>query len=258
MQIRITGVMACALLLPTTYLAAQGRSGENNRSGQARVRQSRAQQALDSRSSLLSRAAAQTRSTPADLASRQARSPLSNPQTETGRLVREVARRRNADRRPSRTGRDLRESRSLRQRSTERSESGQRNRGRRGEFAGGQNRPTAPQADRFLARRLADIDHLRDVAVENGNERLLEQADRLEELARQQFENRTTGERLRANEIFRPMSGEEATTRPSSEDDVERPVAANRTRSDRGRRRGLFSFDFLRRAFRGRTRTDTE
>jgi hypothetical protein len=80
----------------------------------------------------------------------------------------------------------------------------------------------------------------------------------LEELARQQFENRTTGERLRANEIFRPMSREEATTRPSREDGVELPVTANRTRSDRGRRRGLFSFNFLRRAFRGRTRADTE
>jgi hypothetical protein len=51
-----------------------------------------------------------------------------------------------------------------------------------------------PLADRRLAQRLAEIDHLRDRALLNGNERLLETADRLEELARRQYENRTPEE----------------------------------------------------------------
>jgi hypothetical protein len=51
-----------------------------------------------------------------------------------------------------------------------------------------------PLADRFLAQRLAQIDYLRDRALENGNERLLETADHLEELARRQYERRTPDE----------------------------------------------------------------
>jgi hypothetical protein len=47
------------------------------------------------------------------------------------------------------------------------------------------------RADRILAKRLADIDHLRDKALENGNVKLLEQADKLEEIARGQYARRT-------------------------------------------------------------------
>lgn len=264
MQIRFTVVTACALLLPSTYLAAQGRSGENNRSSQSSIRKSSARQALDSRRSLLSRAAAQSRSTPAELATRQARSPFNDPQTRTGRLTRETAWRRKTERRQSLTSRDSRQTRSLQQRRTERSETDQRNTGRRDQFSGVRNRPTAPQADRLLAKRLADIDHLRDVAVENGNERLLEQADRLEELARRQFEYRTTGEKIRANEIFKPMPREEASSLPRPDDDVEPPdetdqrITATRTLRARGKLGRLFSFDSLRRAFLVRKKSSTE
>lgn len=48
------------------------------------------------------------------------------------------------------------------------------------------------QADWLLANRLASIRHMRDVAERNGNERLREQADKLEELARRQYVCRTS------------------------------------------------------------------
>lgn len=47
------------------------------------------------------------------------------------------------------------------------------------------------RADRILVKRLADIDHLRDVALKNGNLKLLDQADQLEAIARTQYERRT-------------------------------------------------------------------
>lgn len=50
------------------------------------------------------------------------------------------------------------------------------------------------QADAHLARRLAQIDRMRDRAVELGDETLLQQADKLEVLARAQYSQRTTGE----------------------------------------------------------------
>ena len=57
----------------------------------------------------------------------------------------------------------------------------------------GRERFALTQADRLLAKRLADIDHLRDVAMHNGNTRLLNQADYLEQLARAQYARRTAG-----------------------------------------------------------------
>lgn len=50
-------------------------------------------------------------------------------------------------------------------------------------------------ADTQLARRLAQIDRMRDQALATGNENLLVQADQLEALARAQFTQRTTDER---------------------------------------------------------------
>ena len=49
-------------------------------------------------------------------------------------------------------------------------------------------------SDRILAKRLADIDHLRDVALRNGNVSLLDRADELERLARKQYARRTGGD----------------------------------------------------------------
>ena len=48
------------------------------------------------------------------------------------------------------------------------------------------------RADWLLSKRLASIDKLRDKALEIGNDRLLDQADKLEDLARQQHERRTS------------------------------------------------------------------
>jgi hypothetical protein len=47
------------------------------------------------------------------------------------------------------------------------------------------------RADWLLAIRLASIDHMRDEALVNGNERMLDQADKLEARARLQYEHRT-------------------------------------------------------------------
>lgn len=57
-------------------------------------------------------------------------------------------------------------------------------------------RGSARHAERLLSKRLAAIDHLRDVALENGNVELLARADTLEELARRQFQMRTEGTKL--------------------------------------------------------------
>ncbi len=111
------------------------------------------------------------------------------------------------------------------------------------------------QADRLLAKRLADIDHLRDIALENGNERQLEQADKLEALPRQQHAQRTSGEKLRANEILRPSRDEGTDSDADSEDEgvvtvaSEREAPARRIDKARGKGRGLLSFGFLRRMF---------
>lgn len=56
--------------------------------------------------------------------------------------------------------------------------------------AHGQNRLALTNADKILAQRLAQIDQMRDKAVESGNERLLDQADRLELEARTQYAER--------------------------------------------------------------------
>uniref|UniRef100_A0A7C2P163 Uncharacterized protein n=1 Tax=Schlesneria paludicola TaxID=360056 RepID=A0A7C2P163_9PLAN len=46
------------------------------------------------------------------------------------------------------------------------------------------------RADWLLAQRLSVIDHVRNVATKNGNDRLKQQADRLEDLARDQHARR--------------------------------------------------------------------
>lgn len=71
-----------------------------------------------------------------------------------------------------------------------------------------QLRANASPAHRLLVRRLAQIDKMRDTALANGNERQLEQADRLEQLARWQFENRFAA---RANNPFAEVAGESMT-----------------------------------------------
>ena len=58
---------------------------------------------------------------------------------------------------------------------------------------GRSQRPSHSQADRILANRLADIDHLRDIALEKGDDRMLQQSDKLEQLARNQYQRRIDG-----------------------------------------------------------------
>jgi hypothetical protein len=84
---------------------------------------------------------------------------------------------------------------------------------------GGRNETNRPRRDndRLLAKRLATIDKLRDQALENGNERLLEQADRLEELARRQHARGTSDEPFNASDIFKR---ERTATEPTADDNV--------------------------------------
>ncbi|MBC7818719.1 MAG: hypothetical protein IAG10_17660 [Planctomycetaceae bacterium] len=56
--------------------------------------------------------------------------------------------------------------------------------------AHGQNRLALTNADKLLAQRLARIDQMRDQALETDNDQLLDQADRMELLARMQFAER--------------------------------------------------------------------
>ena len=43
------------------------------------------------------------------------------------------------------------------------------------------------RAEWLLSKRLESIDHMREIAQKNGNERMLAQADKLEAIARRQF-----------------------------------------------------------------------
>ena len=60
--------------------------------------------------------------------------------------------------------------------------------------AHGQNRLALTNSDKILAQRLAQIDQMRDKAVESGNDQSLDQADRLELLARMQYSERIGAE----------------------------------------------------------------
>lgn len=73
-------------------------------------------------------------------------------------------------------------------------------------------RPAQGSPDRILATRLAQIDRLRDTALEKGNDELLQQADNMERLAREQHERRLTAGVRRANrpDENRRESGEAA------------------------------------------------
>lgn len=64
------------------------------------------------------------------------------------------------------------------------------------------------RADWLLAKRLASIDHMRDESLQNGNERMLERADKLEALARLQYEHRT-------GEFAEDASTSQSSTQPS-------------------------------------------
>jgi len=271
-------VMACALFLHTTIAAAQDRSNHPNRPAQEGAATSRAQQALDSRRTLLDRAAPQTSSSAARNAVQQSRTPLTLPETAKGRLgqersasrmdnfrgrqARETASRRSPNGRPSFSddiqGRRPADGREIRQ------SAGTLNETRRQDVVNAsQNRMSTSDADRHLAKRLADIDHMRDVAIENGNERQLQQADQLEQLARQQYEQRTTDEKLRANEVFSPDRGESRGVAPNppreiaSGNSTARERSANKPPQTESKHRQFFSLDRFKRMFEIRQNNNT-
>ncbi len=74
----------------------------------------------------------------------------------------------------------------------------------------GQNRRAYTQAERLLAKRLAQIDRLREKYLETGNSQLLNQADQLEKLARQQYEFRLDGRDPLPDGGFNPSQGKPA------------------------------------------------
>jgi hypothetical protein len=85
----------------------------------------------------------------------------------------------------------------------------------------GRERFALTQAERLLAKRLASIDHLRDVALRNGNTRLLEQCDHLEAIARAQYDRRTAGFDVPTTD---PPTDPTAPTDPTSPTDPTAPT----------------------------------
>ncbi|MGC1273788.1 MAG: hypothetical protein WBC44_08785 [Planctomycetaceae bacterium] len=86
------------------------------------------------------------------------------------------------------------------------------------------------QADAHLARRLAQIDRMRDRAVELGDEALLQQADKLEVLARAQHTQRTTGEHTvgSAMRTFNEEgNGDETATEPTGTEPADSETTVN-------------------------------
>jgi hypothetical protein len=85
----------------------------------------------------------------------------------------------------------------------------------------GRERFALTQAERLLAKRLASIDHLRDIALRNGNTRLLEQCDHLEVIARAQYDRRTAGFDVPTTD---PPTDPTAPTDPASPTDPTAPT----------------------------------
>lgn len=223
---RITGILTLSLAITSaTSLMAQGPSD----SGQARAaaaRLSAAQRALANRQSILDRVTGRTSSTGAPRANAIGRANGNIPnvdalrrdalnrvgtQTGTGRLGLDVLRGRLRGR--AATGRfnatEIRNRLNLR---TGRRDADRRRDGvnrpdfairRNDDVSGGRAGFPLTRSERLLAKRLAQIEKLRDIALKNGNVRLMEQADRLEKLARQQHDRRVNGTPMHVPEIFR-------------------------------------------------------
>jgi len=104
-------------------------------------------------------------------------------------------------------------------------------------LAEARTRANISNAERLLVMRLAQIDKMRDNALASGNERQLEQADHLEQLARWQFENRGSA---RANNPFAAAVQTEtessvdaaASRRPVRRGRIPAPIAEGQIRSE--------------------------
>ena len=233
---RITsGFLVLAMsVLCASRIDAQGRSNSSRGQGRASgVRDVRVQKAIDNRQQVLDRVLQRTQGTPRANAAASTRGNIPDvnalrrdalqrvgTQSGTGRINRDIARSRSRGFRTRSigTGRreSLRRSAGLRRNGLASNrvdvpigaseETATRRQNRRGRNVGRSNprtRLAATKADRLLAQRLAAIDRLRDIGLRNGNVRQLEQADRLEQLARQQFERRTNGTKMNVPLIFR-------------------------------------------------------
>lgn len=244
---RLTGILAVVVTAAVTASAlAAGPPQDPATRGQAAVRTAdRARQALESRIDRRQISPASRRPALPDVGRGIAPAEIGRrsigPQTGSGRLGRDAAAARELR---GRFGRDMAEQ--ARERiGSRRAAAGLRrlpSPRTRGE-AGGEEigrpdfgRPMAPRdraerfsmdrSERLLAKRLAQIDHLRDIAMKNGNTRLLEQADELEALARRQHARRT-GEMTERGGIgiglFRTHP--EPPTEPPTEPSVTEPPA---------------------------------
>ncbi len=82
-------------------------------------------------------------------------------------------------------------------------------------------RPRRTHAERGLAQRLAQIDRIRDRALETGNVQLLHRADALEKAARDKFKHRDFDQHLSLNRPnihnLDPAAAPRAADRPASE-----------------------------------------
>ncbi|MBT4867490.1 MAG: hypothetical protein HON53_20490 [Planctomycetaceae bacterium] len=120
---------------------------------------------------------------------------IGGPQSATGRFSRDIL---PSLRRQSRPTLPQQNARRPVKSNTRRQDASNLDRSRRADdlrgSVGRAQRPPHSQADRILANRLADIDHMRDIALENGNEQMLQQADKLEQITRNQYQRRIGGD----------------------------------------------------------------
>jgi hypothetical protein len=151
------------------------------------------QRALDSRRSLDTRIReAGRREDPAKLSEKAAERAAERRETRGSETAREARLNADARVRAEARGRELRGKANAETKATPKSENSRRITGRGKETAPGQlMKQGIARADALLALRLASIDHLRDVALANGNTALLEKADELEVIARSQYDRRT-------------------------------------------------------------------
>jgi hypothetical protein len=84
----------------------------------------------------------------------------------------------------------------------------------------GQNRRAYTQADRLLAKRLEQIDRLREQYLITGDQQLLDQADQLEKMAQEKYEFRLDG-----REPFNPNPIPAPPNPPSENETSELPLA---------------------------------
>jgi len=187
------------------------------------------QSRTDARSQALSRAAAAGSQRSSVGTSRRP----TTPQTGTGRTGKlpRTGRRdsdavraagRSLDRRPS-------------SRIPERAAETRRGQSRRDVVSAGQNRFARTESDRLLQNRLSEIDRMRDNALDTNNPQLLQQADRLEQLARQQYEQRETGDSIDAASIFRPADAGTAQNNGERRPDNGQIIRTSATATDRTR-----------------------